>query len=167
VNGEVIVCWASREAPSPDRLTELRRASAAATGWRRAFCLIVLTELNAAQGLLEPARETLAMIGPHERVALLAPEIERVEAELCLLQPQPAPEEAARHFERAMAIAREREARSFELRATLGWARLLDRQGRRDEARARLGAVYGQFSEGRDTADPTAARALLAALAER
>jgi uncharacterized small protein (DUF1192 family) len=167
VNGEVIVCRASRDAPSPERLTELRRASDAATGWRRAFCLIVLTELNAAQGLLEPARETLAMIEPHERVALLAPEIERVEAELCLLQPQRAPEEAERHFERAMAIAREREARSFELRATLGWARLLDRQGRRDEARARLGAVYGQLSEGRDTADPTAARALLAALAER
>jgi uncharacterized small protein (DUF1192 family) len=167
VNGEVILAAVSREAPTLERLAELRRASGTATAWRRAFCLVVLAELYAAQGAIELARETLVMIEPHERVALLAPEIERVEAELCLLQPQPASEEAAHHFERAMAIAREREALSFELRATLGWARLLDRQGRRDEARARLGAVYGQFSEGRDTVDPTAAQALLSALAER
>lgn len=42
---------------------------------------------------------------------------------------------------------------------------LWQQQGKRDAARQLLGEVYGWFTEGFDTADLQAARALLAALA--
>jgi predicted ATPase len=47
------------------------------------------------------------------------------------------------------------------LRATTSLARLLNKQGRRDEARAMLAEIYGWFTEGFDTADLKDARALL------
>jgi predicted ATPase len=40
-------------------------------------------------------------------------------------------------------------------------ARLLAKQSRRDEARARLAQIYGWFTEGFDTADLKDAKALL------
>jgi predicted ATPase len=40
-------------------------------------------------------------------------------------------------------------------------ARLLAKQGRRDEARAMLAEIYGWFTEGLDTADLKDAKALL------
>ena len=68
---------------------------------------------------------------------------------------------AEQSLEQAMAIARRQGARGFELRAALALYRL--RQGRRGHAQARrlLGEVYGGFTEGFDTADLRAARALL------
>jgi predicted ATPase len=47
------------------------------------------------------------------------------------------------------------------LRATTSFARLLDKQGKHDEARAMLAEIYGWFSEGFDTADLKDAKALL------
>jgi predicted ATPase len=47
------------------------------------------------------------------------------------------------------------------LRATMSFARLLDKQGRRDEARVMLAEIYGWFTEGFDTADLKDAKALL------
>ena len=44
-------------------------------------------------------------------------------------------------------------------------ARLLAKQGRRDEARAMLGEIYDWFTEGFDTADLKDAKALLDELA--
>ena len=61
----------------------------------------------------------------------------------------------------AIEIARGQSARSAELRATTSLARFLDKQGRRDEARAMLAAIYGWFTEGFDTADLKDAKALL------
>jgi hypothetical protein len=40
-------------------------------------------------------------------------------------------------------------------------ARLLDKPGRRDEARAMLAEIYGWFTEGFDTIDLKGAKALL------
>jgi len=65
---------------------------------------------------------------------------------------------------RAIEIARRQSARSFELRATASLARLLDKQGRQDEARRMLDEIYGWFTEGFDTADLKEAKALLDAL---
>ena len=45
-------------------------------------------------------------------------------------------------------------------------ARLLDKQGRRDEARAMLAEIYGWFTEGFDTRDLKDAKALLEELAQ-
>ena len=52
-------------------------------------------------------------------------------------------------------------AKSWELRATTSLARLLAKQGKRDEARAMLAEIYKWFTEGFDTADLKDAKALL------
>jgi len=62
-------------------------------------------------------------------------------------------------------IAREQEAKLWELRAAVSLARLRRDQGRRAEARDLLLPVYGWFTEGFDTADLKEAKALLTELA--
>ena len=64
--------------------------------------------------------------------------------------------------ERALAIAREQGARSFELRGATSLTRLWRDQGKRAEARELLAPVYGWFTEGFDTRDLIEAKALLA-----
>ena len=61
----------------------------------------------------------------------------------------------------AIEIACEQSAKSWELRTTMSLARLLGRQGGRDEARAMLADIYGWFTEGFDTADLKDVKALL------
>jgi DNA-binding winged helix-turn-helix (wHTH) protein/predicted ATPase len=73
-------------------------------------------------------------------------------------------EEAEASLHRALAIARQQQARSLELRAAVSLGRLWQHQGKRDAARDLVASVYGWFSEGFDTADLQAAQALLAAL---
>ena len=68
---------------------------------------------------------------------------------------------AEAYFERALAIARQQQAKSFELRAAMSMARLWRDQGKRDEARNLLAPIYGWFTEGFDTRDLKEARALL------
>lgn len=67
-------------------------------------------------------------------------------------------------FQRALAVARQQQAKSFELRAAISLARLWQAQGRHDAARRLLGTVYNGFSEGFDTTDLRDARALLDSL---
>jgi predicted ATPase/class 3 adenylate cyclase len=73
--------------------------------------------------------------------------------------------EAENCFHHALEIARNQQAKSFELRAATSLARLWQRQGKRAEARELLAPVYGWFTEGFDTADLQDAKALLKALA--
>lgn len=61
----------------------------------------------------------------------------------------------------ALEIARQQQARSFELRAAMSLARLWERQGKREEGRTLLEGIYGWFTEGLDTADLKDAKALL------
>jgi DNA-binding SARP family transcriptional activator len=70
-------------------------------------------------------------------------------------------EEVEEALLRATAIARDQQAKSFELRATLSLARVWSATGRLAEARARLSDVYAWFMEGFDTPDLQAARLLL------
>lgn len=65
----------------------------------------------------------------------------------------------------ATEIAHAQCTRSLELRAAVSLARWLRLRGRGDDARRRLSAVYGWFTEGFDTPDLRAARSLLAELA--
>jgi len=62
---------------------------------------------------------------------------------------------------KALSIAREQEAKLWELRAAASLARLRRDQGRRVEARDLLAPVYGWFTEGFDTPDLKEAKALL------
>jgi len=64
-------------------------------------------------------------------------------------------------YRKALSIAREQEAKLWELRAAMSLARLLRDQGRSAEARDLLGPVYGWFTEGFDTPDLKEAKALL------
>ena len=62
---------------------------------------------------------------------------------------------------RALDIAKEQEARIWELRAAVSLARLRRDQGRRAEAHNLLAPIYGWFTEGFDTPDLKEATALL------
>jgi predicted ATPase len=70
-------------------------------------------------------------------------------------------EAAEKLYRKALNIAREQEAKLWELRASVSLARLRHEQGRRAEARDLLAPVYGWFTEGFDTPDLKEARALL------
>ena len=70
-------------------------------------------------------------------------------------------------FIRAVNLSLEQEAKMWELRATLSLARMWCRLGKREEARQKLVAMYGWFTEGFGTADLREARALLEELARQ
>jgi predicted ATPase len=58
-------------------------------------------------------------------------------------------------------VARAQEAKWWELRTTVSFARLLRDTNRGDEARAMLGEIYNWFTEGFDLPDLKEAKALL------
>ena len=105
--------------------------------------------------------EALAAFEENEQGDMLA-ETYRLQGELLLLRPTglDAPQAEA-CFEQSLAIARRQQAKSWELRAAMSLSRLWQRQGKRDAARQLLAEVYGWFTEGFDTADLQAAKALL------
>ncbi len=69
--------------------------------------------------------------------------------------------DAEMELSRAIALAREYEQRTFELRAATSLARLRQSQGKAAEAHDLLAPVYDWFTEGFDTADLLDAKALL------
>jgi predicted ATPase len=77
------------------------------------------------------------------------------------LSPEPDAAKAEAYFERALAVAREQQAKSWELRAVMSMARLWRDQGKRQQAHDLLAPVYGWFTEGFDTLDLKQAKALL------
>ena len=88
-------------------------------------------------------------------------EVNRMAGEIALLSPEPDTAKAEAYFERALAVARQQQAKSWELHAAMSMARLWRDQGKRDEARALLAPVYGWFTEGFETLDLKEAKALL------
>jgi predicted ATPase len=88
-------------------------------------------------------------------------EINRVAGEIALRSAERDATKAEAYFERALAVARKQQAKSWELRAAMSLARLRRDQGKRDEARDLLAPVYGWFTEGFDTLDLREAKNLL------
>ena len=136
--------------------------------WWGLHSLVLLAEacLEAGriEGGLSAAREALALVGETEARYCVA-ELNRLEGELLLASEEPDERRAEGSFRKAIETARAQQAKSWELRAATGFARFLARQGKREEARAVLAPVYGWFTEGFDTADLIAAKALLRQLA--
>jgi predicted ATPase len=88
----------------------------------------------------------------------------RTRGELVLALQEARPEEAERCFQRALDLARQQQARMWELRAAVSLSRLWQRQGKRPQARQLLARVCDWFTEGFDTPDLQAARTLLETL---
>jgi class 3 adenylate cyclase/predicted ATPase len=88
-----------------------------------------------------------------------------IAGEVALKSPQPDASKAEAYFEQALAVARQQQAKSWELRAAMSLARLWRDQGKVRQARELLAPVYGWFTEGFDTRDLKEAKALLDALA--
>ena len=88
-------------------------------------------------------------------------DILRIAGEIALMSPEPDTPKAEAYFERALAVARQQQAKSWELRASVSLARLWRNQGKVQQARELLAPVYGWFTEGFDTRDLKDAKALL------
>ena len=118
-----------------------------------------LTALADAPALITTTRE-----------AFYAAEIARLQGELRLQADTQGPARgpdtsstaaAERCFQQALDLARQQQAKCWELRAAMSLARLWQQQGRRTEAHDLLAPIYGWFTEGFDTADLQEAKALL------
>ena len=88
-------------------------------------------------------------------------EMLRLKGEMLLMRDVGAVEEAGGCFRAALEVARAQEAKWWELRTTTSLARLLAKQGHRDEARTMLADIYSWFTEGFETADLKDAKALV------
>jgi predicted ATPase len=91
--------------------------------------------------------------------------VHRIAGEVALKSLAPDTEKAEKYFERALGVARQQQAKSWELRAAMSMARLWRDQGRPQQARELLAPVYAWFTEGFDTRDLKEAKALLEKLA--
>ena len=92
-------------------------------------------------------------------------EANRIAGEIALKLPEPDAAKIEAYFERALTVARQQQAKSWELRAATSMARLWRNQGKPQQARELLAPAYGWFSEGFDTLDLKEAKALLDELA--
>ena len=88
-------------------------------------------------------------------------EVHRIAGKIALKSLAPDTEKAEKYFDRALAVARQQQAKSWELRAAMSMARLWRDQGKPQQAHDLLAPVYGWFTEGFDTCDLKEAKALL------
>jgi hypothetical protein len=78
---------------------------------------------------------------------LFEAEVNRLAGEIALMQPNPNAAKAQSYFERALAVARQQQAKSWELRAAMSLARLWRSQGKLRQARELLHAtIQGRAS---------------------
>jgi predicted ATPase len=91
------------------------------------------------------------------------PELRRIEGIVLLALNRR--EESQTAFKAALAVARQQQAKSYELRAATEISQLLGEKGRRADALDLLAPVYEWFTEGFDTAALKRAKMLLSALA--
>jgi class 3 adenylate cyclase/predicted ATPase len=112
-------------------------------------------QMEEALTLLDDAVQIVGRTGERWFLA----EIYRQKGSLLLQQAHA--EAAEELYRKALSIAREQEAKLWELRAAVSLARLWSERRRRTEARDLLEPVYGWFTEGFNTTDLKEAKALL------
>jgi class 3 adenylate cyclase/predicted ATPase len=145
----------------------LRAYRATGAELARPYFLALLAEVHGMLGEPEAGLTALAealTLRDTTSERWYAPELYRLKGDL-LQQHAEHQGEAEAAFHHAFDLARNQQAKSFELRAATSLARLWQQQGKRQEAHDLLAPVYHWFTEGLDTADLQDAKALLEALA--
>ncbi len=137
--------------------------STGATTWLPPY-LSYLAKAYADLGRFEEARRTIieAMtVIEATKERWCEAEVRRTAGEIALMSPQPSLAQAKAFFEQALTIARQQQAKSWELRVAMSMARLWQDQSKPQQAREMLAPIYGWFTEGFDTLDLNEAKALL------
>jgi class 3 adenylate cyclase/predicted ATPase len=130
------------------------------TPWHLSILAKAYAELGQFDAAWRCIGEATSLIGTSKESWSEA-EMHRIAGEIALKSPARDAAKAQSYFERALAVARQQQAKSWELRAAMSMARLWRDQGKRDEARDLLAPVHGWFTEGFDTLDLKEAKALL------
>jgi predicted ATPase len=149
-----------------EAITQMHEAMAAAESTDIRLIMVgVLRALGYAQGRAGRPGEGLNTLS--QAFTLLEQTNERRwEAELYrvrgdLLHMQGDDPEAEVSYRKAIEVARRQQTKSWELRATTSLCRVLQTQGKGEEAMPLVAEVYGWFTEGFDTPDLREARELL------
>jgi class 3 adenylate cyclase/predicted ATPase len=167
--GPILQGWAlAAQGRVAEGIVEARRGMAAyaATGAHlaRPYFLALLADAYRHGGQIPEALDALAealAVAERSGERWLDAELHRLSGELLLAVSPPDAEQAARRFQRALAVARGRGQTSLELRAAVSLGRLWCAQGRAGPARALVEPVYRRCTEGFETRDLREARALL------
>ena len=170
--GTVLHGWAlALQGQGEAGLAEIRQglATELATGSTlyQPYFLGLLAEAYGAGGHpaagLAALAEALAVMDTTE-LRYYGAELYRLKGALLLQQAVPDAAQAAACFSQALDVARQQQAKSFELRAATSLARLWQSQDKCQAASELLAPVYEWFTEGFATADLQEAKALLEAL---
>jgi len=120
-------------------------------------CHAELGQPDEALRFVDEAKEVIARTGE----TWFEAHVHRIAGEIALKSPQPDIAKVEACFERALAVARQQQAKSWELRAAMSMARVWRDQGKRQQARELVAPIYNWFTEGFDTRDLKEAKALL------
>jgi adenylate cyclase len=166
--GHLLHGWAPAELGQlAQGIAEMEDAIASAPPWQQ-YANALLAQGYAKMGRTDEAlamlNQALARIeSTGERMGQA--EILRLKGEVLRMRDNVATAEAEHCFRAALEVARQQEARWWELRTTVSLARLLRDTNRRDEARTVLAEIYNWFTEGFHLPDLLDAKALLDELA--
>jgi predicted ATPase len=168
--GTIMRGWArAMQGEVDEGCTEMRAGLAShrtvETEQQRAYHLVLMAEAWCAGGRVDEGLQALDEAVDavnHSEEHFCEAELYRIKGEL--LMRNQSWEAAEVCLRRAIEIARTQQARALELRAVMSLARLLSAQGQREAARALLAPVYEWFTEGFETPDLQAAKALLGEL---
>ena len=111
--------------------------------------------------MIQAAQSEWQRLPPNERACL----DQSLRQQGALMSSESDATKAATYFDRALTVAPQQQAKSWELRAAMSLARVWRDQGKVQQARELLAPVYGWFTEGFDTFGLKEAKSLLAVLA--
>jgi class 3 adenylate cyclase/predicted ATPase len=154
------------DGPSEAGLAEMHRGLAAyrATGTGMDLPWYLGT-LAVACGKTGRADEGIAMVAEAlvstEGADFYEAELHRLHGELRLLKSIPDADHAEACFRQALTVARNQQAKSWELRAAMSLGRLWVNQGKRSDARKLIKVLYDWFTEGFETPDLRDAKSFL------
>ena len=164
----------ARQGHFREGIAQLRQGLAAwqgiGAGLLQPYWLGLLAETSWWAGQYDEGLHTVAealAASAHNQEPWREAQLYALEGELLLAQPgtPSPPDKVEACFRHALASVRRQQAKSLELRAAISLARLWQQQGKCAKARELLALIYGWFTEGFETPDLQAAKALLDQLA--